>query len=80
MKNNTYEIHYDEGADFLEIYFGEPSKCITNEIEEGVFVRKDQETSEVKSVEILSFKKRGSNVLENTLSKFNIKLPLDIKV
>jgi len=58
-EKNTYEVYYDEEADFLEVFFGEPTKCYADEIEEGIFIRKDKETGEVKSVEILSFKKRG---------------------
>jgi len=78
MENSTYEICYDELGDFLEIFFGEPTKCYTEEPESGIFVRKDQETDEVKSIGIISFKKRGTNILNDILLKINKKLPLNI--
>ena len=78
-EHNTYEIHYDEEADFLEVFFDEPTKCYADEIEEGVFIRKDQKTGEVKSIEILSFKKRAE-ILKRILAKVNMKLPLEINI
>jgi len=80
MKTNPiYEIYYDEEADFLEVFFGEPTKCYADEIEEGIFIRRDEETKEVKSVGILSFKKRVY-ILKEILEKVNMRLPLDISV
>ena len=38
MEENKYEIHYDEDADFLEIFFGEPSSAIAEEIEPDIFI------------------------------------------
>ena len=80
MKHNTYEIYYDELGDFLEIFFGEPTKCYTEEPEQGIFIRKDKETKEIKSVGILSFKKRGTKILDSVLSRINKKLPIQISV
>jgi len=80
MENSTYEIYYDELGDFLEVFFGEPTKCYTEEPEQGIFIRKDQETSEIKSIGILSFKKRGTQVLTKLLLKINKKLPLNISI
>ena len=57
--NQTYDIYYDEEADYLEVFFGAPSNCYANEIETGVFIRKDEKTDEVKSIGIFSFKKRA---------------------
>jgi len=76
--NNTYEIYYDEEGDFLEVFFGEPTKCYTEEPEQGVFIRKDQKTHEVKSVGMLAFKKRGAQALSNLLAQLNKRLPLKI--
>ena len=78
MENHTYEIYYDEIGDFLEIFFGEPTKCYTEEPEQGTFIRKDQETNEIKSIGILSFKKRGTQVLTKLLLQTNKKIPLNI--
>lgn len=64
-------VHYDEEGDFLEISAGEPTKCYADEVQPGVFLRKDEETNEIKSVGILNFKKR-------TLK--DIELPVEIKL
>ncbi len=73
-------IYYDETGDFLEIFFGEPTKCYTEEPEQGIFIRKDQETNEIKSIGILSFKKRGAQILPKLLLQINKKLPLHISI
>jgi len=73
----SYEIHYEKESDFLEVLFGEPSKCVTSEIQEGVFVRKDVKTEEIKSVGILGFKKRVQ-LLRKVLNSYNKSFPLEI--
>jgi len=78
-ENNTYDIYYDKEADFLEIFFGEPSKCLAEEMQEGVFIRRDENTNEIKSIGILSFKKRVG-VLKQILQKVNIDFPLEISI
>jgi hypothetical protein len=80
MENNTYEIYYDEQGDFLEVFFGEATKCYTEEPEQGIFIRKDQETNEIRSIGILSFKKRGAKILDEILIKTNKKLPIQISI
>ena len=80
MTENTYEIFYDEDADFLEVFFGKSSKCYADEIEKGIFIRKDQKTHEIKSVEILSFKKRGTRIFKEILERINMRFPLEINV
>ncbi len=80
MKENTYSIYYDEEGDFLEVIFGEPPEMeYTNEIEEGVFITKDEFTDEIYSIGILSFKKRVE-VLGRILLRFNKKLPREIDI
>ena len=74
MKKST-RLHYDEEADFLEIFIGEPSNCYAEEVEPGVFIRKDEKTEEVKSIGILSFKKRSKG-----LKDIEISLPLKMLV
>ena len=76
-ENNTYEVYYDKMADFLEIFIGEPVNCHAEEIEEGVFVRRDSKTNEIKSIGILGFKKRVQ-ILNQILSRFKIEIPLNI--
>ena len=66
-------IYYDEEGDLLEISIGNPTKCYADEIEPGVFLRKDEETNEIKSIAILAFKKRTKS-----LKDIKVKLPIDI--
>jgi len=54
-------VHYDEEGDFLEIGVGKPTKCYAEEVKPGVFIRIDEKSEEVKSIGILSFKKRTSS-------------------
>jgi len=77
-EHNTYDVYYDEEGDFLEVTFGVPSEReYSDEIEEGVFVTKDEETNEVKGVGILSFKKRVE-VLKRILDRVGKRLPIEI--
>lgn len=80
MDSKIYSIYYDEEGDFLEITFSEPPEMeYTDEIEEGVFITKTEDTEEVYSIGILSFKKRV-NILNRILMKFNKKLPKEIDI
>jgi len=74
-----YEVHYDEVADFLEVFIGEPTECYAEEIELGIFVRRDEKTKEVKSIGIFSFKKRAQ-VLDEVLKRINLRFPLNVSV
>jgi len=57
--NQTYDIYYDEGGDFLEETFGESAlEGTTEEIDRGVFVTRESKTEEIKNIGILDFKKR----------------------
>ncbi len=77
---NTYNIYYDEEGDFLEITFGlPPEKSYAEEIEEGVFIRKDEETDKIIGIGILSFKKRAQ-ILKKLLQRIKIEFPLEIGV
>ncbi len=49
---------------FLEISVGKPSKCYASELGQGVFLRIDEESEEVKSIGILGFKKRAKDLKE----------------
>lgn len=74
----TYDIYYDEEADFLEVSFEKPAKKgTTEEIQEGVFVTKDIDTNRIANVGILSFKKRV-DVLQKVLRSLNKRLPIEI--
>ena len=79
-EHKTYDVYYDEEADFLEVSFEDPAKeGTTEEIQEGVFVTRDIDTKKVTNVGILSFKKRV-DVLKEVLASLNKKLPLDISI
>ncbi|MDP4012917.1 MAG: DUF2283 domain-containing protein [Candidatus Nanoarchaeia archaeon] len=76
MKNQI-KVYYDKEGDFLEISIGKPSKCYAAEMKPDVFVRKDEETDEIKSIGILNFKKRIEEdidielLFEGKISQFN---------
>lgn len=60
-------------GDFLEISVGNPSKCIATELGQGVFIRKDEKSHEVKSIGILGFKKRTKDLKD-------VKLDIPVEV
>ena len=66
------DIYYDNKADILEITIGEPSSCIFDEVEEGIFEAHDIETNGLKGYKIFDFLKRGGMK--------NIKIPLPANV
>ena len=77
-EHKTYDVYYDEDADFLEVSFEEPAKSgTTEEVQEGVFVTRDIDTKRVANVGILSFKKRV-NLLKIVLASLNKRLPIEI--
>ncbi len=79
-EHKTYDVYYDEDADFLEVSFEEPAKKgTTEEVQEGVFVTRDIETKRIANVGILSFKKRVQ-LLKEVLISLNKKLPIEITV
>ena len=79
-EHNTYDVYYDEEGDFLEITFGvPPEREYADEIEEGVFITKDEDSGEIKGIGILSFKKRVG-ILKRVLEKMNMRFPLEISV
>ena len=76
----TYDVYYDEEADFLEVSFEEPAKSgTTEEIQEGVFVTRDVETKRIANVGILSFKKRVG-LLKTVLASLKKRLPIEISI
>lgn len=67
------KVYYDEEGDFLEISIGKPTNCYSEEVKPGIFLRKDEETDEVRSIGILSFKKKSKEIEETGLD-----LPVEI--
>ena len=66
-------VHYDEEGDFLEISIKKPAKCYAEEVEPGIFLRIDEKTEEVRSIGILSFKKRAKDIKD-----IKLKLPVEV--
>ncbi|MDO8467820.1 MAG: hypothetical protein Q7S56_02650 [Nanoarchaeota archaeon] len=59
MTQKTLELYYDNEADILEIFIGEPSPSYFDEIEDDIFEAHDEITGELKGYKIFSFLKRG---------------------
>ena len=77
-KSNTYNLYYDEEGDFLEVTFGIISKKnYVDEIEPGIFVKKDEDSDDIVGIGILSFKKRAQ-ALREILQKINLNFPLEV--
>ena len=68
-------IHYDEESDFLEITIGNSKEGYAEEVEKGIFVRKDEKTNDVLGIGILGFKKRSKN-----LNDIKLNLPININL
>ena len=66
-------VYYDEEGDFLEISVGKPTKCYASELDQGVFLRIDEKSEEVKSIGILGFKKRSKD-----LKDIKLDIPIEI--
>lgn len=73
MKQNL-ELYYDEEADVLEVFLGEPTPSYFEEIEDDVFEGKDKKTNELKGFKIFNFRKRGG------MKNVKISLPANIKI
>ncbi|MDO8508702.1 MAG: hypothetical protein Q7S27_03385 [Nanoarchaeota archaeon] len=74
----SIDIYYDEEGDYLEISFGAPpEKEYTEHLDSEILVTRDDNTNEVKSIAITSFKKR-SYILKEILKKFNLSIPFDV--
>ena len=79
VEPQTYDIYYDEASDFLEVFFGAPSDSLGEDMGQDVFVRRDVESNEVKSIGIFSFKKRPY-LLNDILKRLKLSLPLNIGI
>ncbi len=69
------EIRYDEEADYLEIFVGEPREDYGEHISEDIVIFKYENNDQLYGVGIFNFKKRAAN-LSDVLSK----LPVSIKI
>ncbi len=68
------DIYYDEEGDFLEITIVNPPKeSYCEDVNEDVFIRKDQDSGEAIGIGILNFK-RHSHDLKSILQKVPLKI------
>jgi len=69
------EMHYDEEADYLEIFVGEPREDYGEHISKDIVIFKYEDNDQLYGIGIFNFKKRASD-LKDVLSK----LPVSIKI
>ncbi|MCD6294008.1 MAG: DUF2283 domain-containing protein [Deltaproteobacteria bacterium] len=63
INKNKIRVHYDTEQDIFYLLFTEKAqKALAEETDDEVFVRFDQDTRKVVSVEFLNFQKRITNV------------------
>lgn len=60
---------YDECEDILYISIGKPTPSISEEIEEGILIRRDIKTKKVVGVTIMDYKDRLNNDEEINIPK-----------
>ena len=58
MKGNLH-LYYDEEGDFLELQVGEPREGYFEELQDGIFERKDRQTNEMIGIAVFNVKKRS---------------------
>lgn len=68
---STLTINYDKKNDILYVSIGEPIASISEEISDGIYLRRSIETDEISGVTILDYKYKIDN-------KINIDLPKEI--
>ena len=70
----TIDIYYDDEGDFLEItIMPPPNESYCEDINDDVFIRKDEKTGEVVGIGILNFRKHTNN-LKDILAKVPVKM------
>mgnify|MGYP001591401203 CR=1 FL=1 len=69
------EMHYDEEADYLEIFVGEPRPDYGEHLSKDIVLFKYEDNDKLYGIGIFNFKKRASN-LKDILSN----LPISIKI
>ncbi|MEK6844389.1 MAG: DUF2283 domain-containing protein [Nanoarchaeota archaeon] len=73
--NQKMEMKYDEEADYLEIFVGEPREDYGEHISKDIVLFKYEDNDQLYGIGIFNFKKRAAN-LNDVLSK----LPVSIKI
>lgn len=57
------DVDYDPEGDVLYISFGPPQPAVSDEVEPGVYLRRDPDTDEIVGVTVIDFSKRGHKPL-----------------
>jgi len=71
-------IYYDEEGDFLEITVANPpEESYCEDVNEDIFLRKDEETGEVIGIGILNFKENSKD-LKDILAKVPVKINFEL--
>ena len=73
--NHKMEMKYDEEADYLEIFIGEPREDYGEHISKDIVIFKYENNDQLYGIGIYNFKKRASD-LKDVLNK----LPISIKI
>jgi len=68
-------IYYDQEGDFLELLIGKPREGYHEELQKGIFERRDSKTNEIIGISIFNFKKRTEK-----LKDINLHLPFNIEL
>ena len=71
--NSKIIYNYDEEDDILYLSIGEPEPSITEEDENGIYIRKSIKTNKISGVTILDYKYRKQH-------KLKIKVPKEINL
>lgn len=75
-KEDILKFNYDDEADVLYAFFGKPRAALSEEIDEGVAIRKDPYTNEIVGFVVVDYMKRKTLKLLNKIPFFdNISLP-----
>ncbi len=72
--NGSLDIYYDEEGDFLEItILNPPIESFCEDVNEDVFIRRDENTKEVIGIGVLNFKSHAHD-LKDILAKAPVKI------
>lgn len=67
MANRNMRLAYDRDSDVLYIAFGQPQAGLDEEVEVGVFLRRDATTGSILGATVMDFERRFSGSLETVL-------------
>lgn len=75
--NGLMDIYYDEEGDFLEITLANPpEESYCEDVNEDVYLRKDEKTGEVVGIGVLNFK-HHANDLKDILANIPVKISFE---